>query len=49
MGVYLAPGFVVQLLLFQRLNLGLGKHDAIIGDLGLQGFQALFEVRQVVA
>ena len=29
--------------------MGLGQHNAVIGDLGLQGFQALFEVCQVVA
>ena len=47
-GFDLAPNFVVQLLVFQRLDLGFSQHDDVIGDLGIQGFQAGFEVRHVM-
>lgn len=48
-GFDLAPGLVIQFLLFQRLDLGFGENDALFGDLGLQGFQPHLEVGQVVA
>ena len=48
-GVDFAPGLIVQFLLFQRLDLGLGEDDAFFGDLGFQGFQPRLEVGQVMA
>ena len=45
----LAPGLVIEFLLLQGLDLNLGEDDAVFGDLGLQGFQTLLEVGQVVA
>ena len=48
-GVDFAPGLVVQFLLFQRLDLGLGEDNALFGDLGLERFQPRLEVSQVVA
>ena len=48
-GVDFAPGLVVQFLLFQRLDLGLGEDNALFGALGLERFQPRLEVSQVVA
>ena len=48
-GADLAPGLVVQFLLFQRLDLGLGEDNALFGGLGLERFQPRLEVSQVVA
>ena len=48
-GVDLAPGLVVQFLLFQRLDLGPGEDNALFGDLGLERFQPRLEVSQVAA
>ena len=36
-GINLAAGFIVQLLLFKRLGLGLGQNAAVLGDLGFKG------------
>ena len=48
-GLDLAPGLVVELLLLQGLDLGLGQDDAVLGDLGFEGFQPRLEVGQAVA
>jgi len=48
-GLDLAPGLVIQFLLFQRLDLGLGEKNALFGDRGFQGFQPCLEVGQVMA
>jgi hypothetical protein len=44
----IAAGFVILAFLFKRLDLSLRQDDAVGSDLDLQGFQAGFEVRQVV-
>ena len=48
-GLDLAPGLVVELLLFQRLDLSLGQDDALFGDFGFERLQADLEVGQAVA
>jgi hypothetical protein len=48
-GLNLTTGFIVQFILFQRLNLCLGQDAAFFGNLGLQGLQANLEVRQIMA
>ena len=48
-GPDLAAGLVVQLLLFERLDLGFGEDDAVFGNFRLQGSWALLEVGQIVA
>lgn len=48
-GFDLTVGQVIVLLLLQRRHLSIGEHDALLGDLFLQGAQALLERRQVVA
>ena len=47
-GLNLAAGLIVQLLLFKRLNLGLGQDCAFLGNLGFQRLEPLFEVGQIV-
>jgi len=44
----LAASLIVQLLLFKRLNLGLGQDCAVLGNLGFQRLEPLFEVGQIV-
>ena len=48
-GLDLAASLIVQLLLFERLNLGLGQDCAFLGNLGFQRLQAGFEVCKILA
>ena len=45
----LTAGFIIQLLLFEGLDLCLGKDAAFFGDFGFQRLQAGFEVCQIMA
>ena len=47
-GFDLATGLIIVLLFLKRLNLGLGKNDAISGHFRLQGLQAELEIGQIV-
>ena len=47
--VELAGCLLIQLGLFERHQLALGQHAALLGDLDLQGFQPLLHGLQVVA
>ena len=45
----LAAGCIIQLFLFQGLDLCLGQDTTFFGDFGLQRLQAGFDVRQILA
>jgi hypothetical protein len=45
----LAAGCIIQLFLFQGLDLCLGQDTTFFGDFGLQRLQAGFDVRQIMA
>ena len=45
----LAAGCIIQLFLFQGLDLCLGRDTTFFGDFGLQRLQAGFDVRQIMA
>ena len=44
----LAAGYIIQLFLFQGLDLCLGQDTPFFGDFGFQRLQAGFEVRQIM-